>query len=99
MKVKYDKLFAKLKREGINQEIFRESVGIGGTTLQRLRYNGSITVDTICHICDFFCCTPDEIMEWIPEDDYEERRQAKAELQRQIAELEAKKKELQAKLK
>lgn len=98
MKVKYDKLFAKLKAEGMTQKIFSETVGIGGTTMTKLRKNESITIDTICKICDYFRCMPDEIMEFIPETNYPEdikaKQKAKADLQQQIADLQAKLKQI-----
>ena len=94
MKVNYSKLFAKLKRENITQKAFSENVGIGGTTMAKLRKNESITTDSICKICDFFCCMPDEIMEFIPEENYPEdikaKQQAKQAIEAQIAELQAK---------
>lgn len=94
MKVNYSKLFAKLKRENITQKAFSEDVGIGGTTMAKLRKNESITTDSICKICDYFRCMPDEIMEFIPEENYPEdikaKQQAKQEVQSQIAELQAK---------
>ena len=85
---------AKLKRENITQKAFSENVGIGGTTMAKLRKNESITTDSICKICDYFRCMPDEIMEFIPEENYPEdikaKQQAKQEVQNQIQELQAK---------
>ena len=57
-------------------------------------HNESITVDSICKICDFFCCMPDEIMEFIPEVNYEERREAKANIKQQIENLQKQFKEI-----
>ena len=94
MKVDYNKLFAKLKSENITQKVFRETVGIGGTTITKLKNNESVTIDTICNICDYFRCMPDEIMEFIPEKNYPENIKAKQEVQAQIAELQAKLKEI-----
>lgn len=94
MTVNYSKLFVKLKRENMTQKAFSETVGIGGTTMAKLRNNESVTTDTICKICDYFRCMPDEIMEFIPEANYPEdikaKQQAKQEIQQQIAELQAK---------
>lgn len=90
MTVKYDKLFEKLKAEKITQAIFKSNANISSATLMKLLHNESVTIDTICKICDFFCCMPDEIMEFIPEPDYNEKRQAKQEIKAQMAELQAK---------
>lgn len=98
MTVKYDKLFAKLKMESMTQKIFSDTVGIGGTTMAKLRKNESITIDTVCKICDYFHCMPDEIMEFIPEPDYPEeikaKQQAKANIEQQIAKLQKQLKEI-----
>lgn len=74
MQIVYDKLFEKLKREGITQKQFLES-GISGSTLNKLRNNQCVTTDTLCRICEYFSCMPDEIMEWIPNIEFEKYRQ------------------------
>ena len=58
--------------------------------MQKLINNDSITTNTICKICDYFHCMPDEIMEFIPDSDYEDKRKQKAEVEQQIASLQAK---------
>lgn len=94
MKVEFNRLFEKLKAEAITQKQFRDSVGIGGTTFKKLRGNESITTETICKVCDYFHCMPDEIMEFIPDTDYIEKQKAKEEVQAQIDQLQAKLKNL-----
>lgn len=98
MKVKYDRLFGKLKENKITQKEFRDNAKIGGTTITKLKNNESVTIDTICSICDYFRCMPDEIMEFIPEENYPEdikaKQKAKADLQQQIADLQAKLKQI-----
>lgn len=98
MKVDYNKFFAKLKSENIKQKDFRDKAKISGATMQKMLHNESITIDSICKVCDFFCCMPDEIMEFIPEENYPEdikaKQQAKQELEAQIAELQAKLKKM-----
>lgn len=98
MKVRYDRLFGKLKENKITQKEFRDNAKIGGTTITKLKNNESVTIDTICSICDYFRCMPDEIMEFIPETNYPEdikaKQKAKADLQQQIADLQAKLKQI-----
>ena len=98
MQIVYDKLFEKLKQEGITQKQFLES-GISGSTLNKLRNNQCVTTDTLCRICEYFSCMPDEIMEWIPDVEFEKYRQDRIiqkkqkqrnEIERQILELQAK---------
>lgn len=90
MRIEYNRLFDKLKENKITQKDFRDNAGISGATMQKLLHNGNITTEIICRICDYFQCMPDEIMEFIPDNDYIERKQAKQEIQAQIAELQAK---------
>lgn len=98
MKVEFNRLFKKIKAEGLTQKQFRDSAGIGSSTLAKMLHNESVTTESICRICDYFNCMPDEIMEFIPDADYEDKRkkkqQAKTELEAQIAELQAKLKNL-----
>ena len=94
MTVKYDKLFEKLKKEGITQTVFKTEAKISANTLVKMLHNESITVDSICKICDFFCCMPDEILEFIPEVNYEERREAKENIKQQIENLQKQFKEI-----
>ena len=55
----------------------------------KLINNESVTTNTICKICDYFQCLPEEIMEWIPDADYEEKQKAKEEVRAQIEQLQA----------
>lgn len=93
MKIDYSKLFNKLKNENIKQKEFL-SAGISSSTLNKLRNNQTVTTETICRICDYFHCMPDEIMEFIPESDYPteiiKKQKEKANVEKQIAELQAK---------
>lgn len=98
MKVNYSKFFAKLKSENIRQKDFKEQANINSNTLNKLLHNENVTLEIICRICDYFRCMPDEIMEFIPEENYPEdikaKQQAKQELEAQIAELQAKLKQM-----
>lgn len=94
MRIEYNRLFAKLKEKNIKQKDFREAANISSGTMQKMLHNESITTDSICKICDYFQCMPDEIMEFIPDSDYTEKQKAKADLQQQIADLQAKLKQI-----
>ena len=91
MKVDYNRLFIKIKENKLTQKEFREAAKINAGTMQKMLHNGNITTDIICRICDYFHCMPDEIMEWIPDSDYEEKQVAreakKADIESQMAEL------------
>ena len=90
MKVEFNRLFEKLKENKITQKDFRNNAGVSGATMQKLLHNGNVTTETICRICDYFHCMPDEIMEFIPDENYEDKKQQKAEVKQQIAELQEK---------
>lgn len=94
VKVNYTRLFDKLKENDLTQKDFKIAANIGGGTMQKLISNESVTLEIICRICDYFRCMPDEIMEFIPEENYPEdikaKQQAKQEVQAQIAELQEK---------
>ena len=94
MRIEYNRLFEKLKENSITQKEFKDQAKIGGNTMLKLIRNESVTTETICRICDYFHCMPDEIMEWIPDSDYEQKRQEKANVEAQIAELQAKLKKM-----
>lgn len=94
MRIEYNRLFNKLKKNKITQKDFRDNAGISGATMQKLLHNGNITTEIICRICDYFQCMPDEIMEFIPEADYENRREAKANIEQQIENLQRQLKEI-----
>lgn len=87
MRIEYTRLFDKIKSEGMTQKIFMENANIKAGTLNKLLHGQSVTTEIICRICDYFQCMPDEIMEWIPDNDYIERKQAKINIEQQIAEL------------
>ena len=90
MKVSFQKLLDKLKENNITQKDFKEKAKISSGTMANIINNNSITTGTICRICDYFQCMPDEIMEFIPDENYEQKRKEKEDVQAQIAELQAK---------
>lgn len=94
MKISFQKLIDKLKQENITQKEFKTNAKISSGTMTSIVNNQSITTETICRICDYFHCMPDEIMEWIPDSDYEQKRQEKENVEKQIAELQAKLKKM-----
>ena len=94
MRIEYNRLFSKLKLEGITQKIFMENANIKAGTLNKLLHGESVTTETICKICDYFHCMPDAIMEFIPAADYEDKRKQKEEVQSQIASLQEKLKKM-----
>lgn len=92
MQIKFDKLWVKLESMGMNKQQFQEKTGITGSTYMHLLTNHHMNTKTICRVCDALDCTPDEIMEWIPEKEI--RKYEEEKIKSQIAELQAKLKQL-----
>jgi DNA-binding Xre family transcriptional regulator len=57
--------------------------------------NRTVSTDTINKVCEYLHVQPSEIMEWIPDAEYNKANEEIASIDAQIAELMAKKKELQ----
>lgn len=94
MKIEFNRLFNKLKENNLTQKEFKAKANISSGTMGKLINNESVTTNTICKICDYFQCLPEDIMEWIPDADYEDKQKAKAEVQAQIDELQEQLKKL-----
>jgi DNA-binding Xre family transcriptional regulator len=67
---------------------------INGGTMQKLRHNEPVTTETIGKICEYLRCQPNDIMEVIYDDDVLKANAERLEVERQIAELQAKLKTL-----
>ena len=91
MRIDYNRLFEKLKSENITQKQFREDLKLPGGTLHKFRENKSTTLETLGRICEYLQCPIEEIVEIKFEKTIEKE---KAEVQAQIAELQAKLKNL-----
>lgn len=71
--------------------------GISVNMPQRFSQNKTMNTDTLNKVCEYLHVQPSEIMEWIPDEEYNKANEAIASIEAQIAELEAKKKQLQGK--
>lgn len=87
MKIDYSRLFEKLKANGITQKQFREDLKLPGGTLQKFRENKSTTLETLGRICEYLQCPIEEIVEIKIK---KAIKKEKEEVQKQIAELQAK---------
>ncbi len=92
MQVVYDRLFKRLKENGIMIKTFRDDLCFSGSIITRLQHNGYVTTETIGKICEYFQCQPNDIMEIIFDPEITEQRKQRqiAELQRQIEQLQGK---------
>ena len=93
----YDKLMNILSERKMNKRQLSEAIGIKANTMSALSKNRNVNMETINRICEYLRVQPSEIMEWIPDAEYEKANAEIASIEAQIAELEAKKKQLQGK--
>ena len=90
----YDKLMKILEERRINKREFSEAIGIKANTMSALSKNRNVNSSTINRICELLRCQPSEIMEWIPDVEYESANAEKLAIEAQIAELQAKLKQM-----
>ena len=84
-----------LAEKQMNKRQLSEAIGIKANTMSALSKNRNVNMETINRICEYLCVQPSEIMEWIPDAEYEKANAELTAIDAQIAELMAKKKELQ----
>lgn len=70
--------------------------GISVNMPAKFSKNKPMNTDIINKVCEYLHVQPSEIMEWIPDEEYAKKSAEIASIEQQIAELEAKKKELQS---
>ena len=93
----YDKLMNILSERQMNKRQLSDAIGIKANTMSALSKNRNVNMETINRICEYLKVQPSEIMEWIPDAEYNKANEEIASIEAQIAELEAKKKQLQGK--
>lgn len=83
----YRKLDELLKERGISKNKLGKETGISTNIISKISKNEGFKTETINRICEYLEVQPGDIMEWIPDSDYEDKKKAKEEVQAQIAEL------------
>ena len=66
--IKYDRLWATLKKKNISQYKLGRDYGVDNAQLHRLRHNmviKTVTIDNLCRILD---CKVEDIMEYVPDE-------------------------------
>lgn len=85
----YKKLDTLLKKRGMNWNDLRKA-GLSQNMPTRFSKNENINGDTLNKVCEYLKVQPSEIMEWIPDAEYNAQNEEKAKIEAQIAELQAK---------
>lgn len=83
----YRKLDELLKEREISKNKLGKETGISTNIISKISKNEGFKTETINRICEYLKVQPGDIMEWIPDSDYENKQKAKEEVQAQIAEL------------
>lgn len=71
MSIRYEKLFVLIKEKGKTEYYLRKNK-ISPSILYKLKYKkGGLDARTIDKICKLLDCQPGDIMEYVPDDDFE----------------------------
>lgn len=93
----YDKLGDYLKSKDMKYIDLQRELNLSPSMTAKFTKNRTLSTETINKVCEYLKVQPSEIMEWIPDTEYEKTNAEIASIEAQIAELEAKKKALQNK--
>ena len=89
----YTKLGLLLQQRKMSWSDLRKA-GLSQNMPTRFSKNENINGDTINKVCEYLKVQPSEIMEWIPDAEYESKNAEKAKIEQQIAELQEKLKKI-----
>lgn len=92
--IAYYKLDALLEERKITKTKLGKDTAISTNVISKISKNEVLKTDTINRICEYLHVQPYEIMEWIPDAEFEKQNAEKLAIERQIAELQAKLKSL-----
>ena len=90
----YYKLDMPLDERKITKTQLYKDTGISTNVISKISKNEVFKTDTLNRICEYLKVQPNEIMEWIPDEEYEKANAEKLAIETQIAELQAKLKQL-----
>lgn len=93
----YDKLGDYLKSKNMKYIDLQRELALSPSMTAKFTKNRTMSTDTINKVCEYLHVQPSEIMEWIPDAEYNKANEEIASIEAQIAELKAKKKQLQGK--
>ena len=90
----YDKLGDYLKSQNMKYIDLQNALGLSPSMTAKFTKNRIISTDTLNRICEYLHVQPSEIMEWIPDAEYEKVNAEKQAIEQQIAYLQAKLKKM-----
>ena len=84
----YNKLKLYLEQRGMKYIDLQRQIGFSPSVTAKFQKNRAVNTESINKICEYLQCQPGEIMEWIPDEEGQQREREK--IQRQIEELQEK---------
>ena len=86
----YYKLDKLLNERKITKTQLCKDTGISTNVISKISKNEVFKTDRLNRICEYLCVQPFEIMEWIPDAEWNAKEIEKQAIEAQIAELQAK---------
>ena len=86
----YNKLSDYLKAKNMKYIDLQRELELSPSVIARFQKDRSVTTETLNKVCEYLHVQPSEIMEWIPDSEYEKANTEKQAIEAQIAELQAK---------
>ena len=86
----YDKLGDYLKSKNMKYIDLQRELALSPSMTAKFTKNRTISTDTLNKVCEYLHVQPSEIMEWIPDAEYNKANEEKQAIEAQIAELQAK---------
>ncbi len=90
----YYKLDTLLEDRHISKSQLCRDTGLSTNIVSKIAKNEGFKTETINRLCEYLKVQPSEIMEWIPDEEWEEQNKEKFAIQRQIEALQKKLEEL-----
>ena len=84
----YNKLKSYLEQRGMKYIDLQRQIGFSPSVTAKFQKNRPVNTESINKICEYLQCQPSDIMEWIPDEEGQQREREK--IQRQIEELQEK---------
>ena len=90
----YNKLGDYLKSKNMKYIDLQRELALSPSMTAKFTKNRTISTDTLNKVCEYLQVQPSEIMEWIPDAEYNKANAERQAIEAQIAELQAKLSEL-----
>ena len=86
----YNKLGDYLKSKNMKYIDLQRELSLSPSMTAKFTKNRIMSTDTLNKVCEYLHVQPSEIMEWIPDAEYNKANEEKQAIEAQIAELQAK---------